>query len=90
MDNFLNKLTNKNKKEQKYLAKLLKRETLDNEEKKEILFFLNSKTYEELQNFLKNQSFIDYDLTPEDFELSFNELKEKIAYEIIESILSDS
>jgi hypothetical protein len=85
---FLSKLTN-NKKEQKYLKNLLDR-IEDNYDKETLEFFLNATTFEDLKEFLKMQRFIKYEITAEDFEGTFNDLKEKIAYELNEAILKNS
>jgi hypothetical protein len=89
ISDFLSKLTNNKKKEQKYLKKLLNR-IEDNYDKETLEFFLNATTFEDIKDFLEMQRFIQYEITPEDFEGTFNDLKEKIAYELNEAILKNS
>ncbi|WP_457561239.1 hypothetical protein [Caminibacter sp.] len=82
---FLSKIT-QNKKEQKYLKKILYKVT-DEKEKKLLEYFLYSNTFSEIKDFLSKQKLINYIISPEDFEKNINYLKEKIAYELNEAIL---
>ena len=83
VSSFFSKLS---KKEQKYLKKLINR--LNNKEEQELLkSFLNTNSFEEVKEFLQKQPFINYEINAEDFEDSLNSLKEKIAYELNETLL---
>jgi len=86
---FLDKLK-KNKQEQKYLKKLLATRIDNIKEKDLIKSFLNASSFEEIKQFLKEQTFIKYDINIEEFDGSLNSLKEKIAYELNEAILQNS
>ncbi|WP_456488238.1 hypothetical protein [Caminibacter pacificus] len=91
-NNFLCLFNNfiQNKKEQKYLRQ--KRNTLQNDSylARVIDRFFAANTKEELKDFLDSQMVINFEITPEMENLSLNELKEKIAYELIEAILKHS
>ncbi|QCI27636.1 hypothetical protein [Caminibacter pacificus] len=82
---FNNFLTNK--KEQKYLKQ--KRNTLRNDSylARIVDRFFAANTKEELKDFLDSQVLINFEITSEMENLSLNELKEKIAYELNEAIL---
>ena len=82
---FISKLT-KNRREQKYLKKIIHKIKDDNE-RKMIEKFLYLNTFNDIKDFLSQQNLIDYTITPEDFEKDLNFLKEKIAYELNEAIL---
>ncbi len=85
ISSFFSKLTNE-KKEQKYLKKLIER--LDDSNTKSLLKkFLYASSFNEIDNFLNSQNLIDYQLSPKDFEGNLNDLKEKIAFELNEAIL---
>ena len=86
---FLSRLTHTNRQEQKYLKKLLDRVD-DNYDRETIEFFLNATTFGDIQEFLEMQRLINYQISPEDFEGTINDLKEKIAYELNEAILKNS
>ncbi|EDM23487.1 hypothetical protein FE773_02350 [Caminibacter mediatlanticus TB-2] len=82
---FFSKIAN-NRKEQKYLKRLI--ENIENEELKLLIKkFLYASSFMEIEKFLKSQNIIDYQITPEDFQGTLNDLKEKIAFELNEALL---
>jgi len=76
------------KKEQKYLERLIKKQnnkTLDKLYKD----FKNSNTKEEILNFLKKyENILNFDVKKIENLTSINDIKEKVAYEISEMILT--
>ncbi|WP_457560333.1 hypothetical protein [Caminibacter sp.] len=85
LTDFLTKLT-KNRKEQKYLKKLLYK--ISNDKDRQLIhYFLDCSSFEDIKKFLLKQNLIEYTITPEDFEKDFNSLKEKIAFELNEALL---
>ncbi|ACM93035.1 putative replication protein [Nautilia profundicola AmH] len=87
--NFISKLlkTNANK-EVQYLKNLLEREEVDDNVRALVnKFFLINNNFD-LQEFVKNQSFFEYDFTDEMLSNDFLENKDSVAYAIIEAILS--
>jgi malonyl CoA-acyl carrier protein transacylase len=87
--NFISKLlkTNANK-EVQYLKNLIEREELDKEIKELVSeFFLINNNFD-LQEFVQRQSFFDFDFPDEMLTDDFIENKDKVAYAIVEAILS--
>ncbi len=76
-----------NKKEQKYLKQKINTIQDNHYISKIINNFFAANTKEELKDFLDSQVLINFEITPEMENLSLNELKEKIAYELNEAIL---
>jgi len=87
--NFINKFlkTNANK-EVQYLKNLIEREELDKEMKELVSeFFLINSNFA-LQKFVQQQSFFDFDFSDDMLTSDFIENKDKVAYAIVEAILS--
>jgi hypothetical protein len=87
--NFLNKLLKINaNKEVRYLQNLLEREEV-NENIRNLVdkFFLINNNFD-LQEFVKKQSFFEYEFTDEMLSNDFIENKDRVAFRIIEAILT--
>jgi hypothetical protein len=87
--NFISKLlkTNANK-EVQYLKKLLEREEVSEDTRNLVnKFFLINNNFD-LQEFVKNQSFFEYEFTDEMLSNDFIENKDRVAFRIIEAILT--
>ena len=87
--NFLNKLLKINaNKEVQYLKNLLEREEV-NENIRNLVdkFFLINNNFD-LQEFVKKQYFFEYEFTDEMLSNDFIENKDRVAFRIIEAILT--
>ena len=87
--NFISKLlkTNANK-EVQYLKNLIEREEVDENIRNLVnKFFLINNNFD-LQEFVKNQSFFEYEFTDDMLSNDFLENKDSVAYAIIEAILT--
>ena len=87
--NFLNKLLKINaNKEVRYLQNLLEREEV-NENIRNLVdkFFLINNNFD-LQEFVKKQSFFEYEFTDDMHMNDFIENKDRVAFRIIEAILT--
>jgi len=87
--NFISKLlkTNVNK-EVQYLKNLIEREEIDDDVKNLVnKFFLINNNFD-LQEFVKNQTFFDFEFTDDLLVNDFMENKDSVAYAIIEAILT--
>ncbi|GAB6074125.1 hypothetical protein [Nautilia lithotrophica] len=87
--NFISKLlkTNANK-EVQYLKNLIEREEVDENIRNLVnKFFLINNNFD-LQEFVKSQSFFEYEFTDDMLSNDFLENKDSVAYAIIEAILS--
>jgi len=87
--NFISKLLKtKANKEVQYLKNLIEREEIDEEIRKQInKFFLINNNFD-LQEFVKTQTFFEFEFTDEMLVNDFIENKDSVAYAIVEAILS--
>ncbi|AZV47179.1 hypothetical protein C3L23_07800 [Nautilia sp. PV-1] len=87
--NFISKLlkTNANK-EVQYLKNLLEREEVSDEVRNLVNKFFAINNNFDLQEFVNNQTFFDFDFTDEMLTNDFIENKDSVAYAIVEAILS--
>jgi hypothetical protein len=86
--NFISKLLKSNvNKEVRYLKNLIEREEVDESVKRLVDKFFGINNNFDLQEFVKQQSFFEFDFTDDLISEDFNENREKVAYAIVEAIL---
>jgi len=88
--NFISKLLKTNvHKEEQYLRNLVEKEELDENILKLVNEFFEIKNNFDLQEFVKNQNFFEFDFSDDLLSQDFSTNKENVAYAIIEAILSN-
>jgi len=87
--NFISKLLkNNSNKEIQYLKNLLEREELDEKVVSIVKEFFSINNNFDLQDFVQNQDFFNFEFTDDMLVNDFMENKDKVAYAIVEAILS--
>jgi len=87
--NFISKLLKTNNKEVLYLKNLIEREDVSEEVRNLVSeFFLVNNNYD-LKKFVNSQNFFKFDFSDDMLSDDFMENKEKVAYAIVEAILTE-